>query len=916
VAVADTTSSATSADRVRYLPHFAGLDGLRGLAVAAVVLFHSDFAWAKGGYLGVSTFFTLSGFLITALLLSERGATGGISLLAFWTRRFRRLMPGAFAAIALAIVFAVVAGDAAQQRNLGGDVSASILYVANWRFIFSGQSYAALFTSAPSPLLHFWSLAIEEQFYLLYPLLAYWLLHVRVLSRQLFAAVLGGLLVVSIALTQFGGFSLDRIYYGTDTRAAEILVGALLACVFFDRRVTHRLAHDVVAQRWFAVLGAVALGSTVALWSVAGRNGGIVRDGWLPAYAVLSALIIVAVLIPHGPVRLVLELAPLRWLGLISYGVYLYHWPLFLWLDADRTNLSGAPLLAVRVAATLALSVVSYRLLEQPVRRGHRLVAVPPIRLAPVAALALIAAAVVITTRAPAPTIDFAASQRSLEASIPSDVPVRDTGLGEPPFPRMAVFGDSTAMLTGFGLNDWARTNPDKADLVGTNTLLGCGIGRGGERRDGNGEGPLAQQCNDWAITWAQTVRTTKPTIAVVQIGPWEVNDRKLDGDTEWRAPGDPIYDAFLLEEMTTAVDVLSKDGATVVWLTSPAAGEGNDGGKARAKRGVATDPVRMERLNEIIKSLPEQRPGKVGVVDLAGWLATSGVDDNALRPDGVHFSQESSPIVAEEFLGDAIITTANDIWKANNTFGDADSIAAPPPTDQSTTAPSYAPDARSMLVVGDAAAASVAPVLDGWGKSSGVAKVTSAAIGNCGFTRSVQRDNRGSLEPEPAECANAVDVWIDTIERDKPDFVVVAVAETEVTDHVFSGDSTRRGPGDPTYEQTFSAAAVRLVDAATAAGAATMWVIWPHIDPGPALPASEPARMDRLNAVINLVRGARPKSMMLIDLAAEAQNWPGGEFDPAFRSDRVVLGGGSVGDTGEWLGGAIITADTSLRTS
>ncbi|MCX7620230.1 MAG: acyltransferase, partial [Acidimicrobiales bacterium] len=186
------------------LPHFPGLDGLRGLAVLVVLLFHSGFSWAKGGFLGVSSFFTLSGFLITALLLAERRATGAIDLKAFWIRRFRRLMPAALTCLTVVAVFGLFGADGTQKRNLAGDALSAMGYVANWRFVFSGQSYADLF-AAPSPVLHFWSLAIEEQFYLLYPLLAYGVFRLVGFSRRYFGAVVLVLILASVSASFVGG---------------------------------------------------------------------------------------------------------------------------------------------------------------------------------------------------------------------------------------------------------------------------------------------------------------------------------------------------------------------------------------------------------------------------------------------------------------------------------------------------------------------------------------------------------------------------------------------------------------------------------------------------------------------------------------------------------------------------------------
>ena len=218
--------------RRELFPHRPGLDGFRGVAVLGVLCFHAGFGWARGGYLGVSAFFTLSGFLIATLLLREREVTGTVRLRAFWARRARRLLPAGLLGLVLAVAYAWVFVDPSQLASVRADVIACIGYVANWRFVFAGRSYAELFT-APSPVQHYWSLAVEEQFYLVFPLIV----AACGLTRARSCAVLATVLVVVGSASVLASFALrgpgggDRVYYGTDTRAVELLAGALLAVV-------------------------------------------------------------------------------------------------------------------------------------------------------------------------------------------------------------------------------------------------------------------------------------------------------------------------------------------------------------------------------------------------------------------------------------------------------------------------------------------------------------------------------------------------------------------------------------------------------------------------------------------------------------------------------------------------------------
>jgi len=208
------------------------------VAVGAVLAFHTGFGWARGGFLGVSTFFTLSGFLITTLLLTEATATGRIRLRAFWARRFRRLLPAAMLTLGGIVLFGALVADANQLRSLRGDVLAALADVANWRFVFTGNSYADLFAK-PSPVQHFWSLAIEEQFYATFPVVVAGVVAIRRRPRPALFVVLASLAAVSITLMfvlRDPGRDVGRVYYGTDTRAVELLAGALLAIVSFGPR--------------------------------------------------------------------------------------------------------------------------------------------------------------------------------------------------------------------------------------------------------------------------------------------------------------------------------------------------------------------------------------------------------------------------------------------------------------------------------------------------------------------------------------------------------------------------------------------------------------------------------------------------------------------------------------------------------
>ena len=395
----------------RRLSYQPALDGIRALAVAAVLAYHAGMPWARGGFLGVDAFFVLSGFLITSLLLAEYRAKGRIAFTAFWARRARRLLPALFLMLVGVGVYAVVFAKPDELDRLRADALTTIGYVANWRPVFSGESYFDQF-SVPSPLRHTWSLAIEEQWYAFWPLLLFVILRLR-------GGSLRATLAVSLALAAGSALLMallfqpmhdpSRVYYGTDTRAQSLLVGALLAMLLLQRGPV-RSAPARWTLQGVAVLCVVFIGF---VWARADDNSSLLYRGGFLVLATSVAVVIAASVQPGvSVVGRVLSLPPLRGLGLISYGVYLWHWPIYLVLTPGRTGWDDYPLFALRVAATLAISIVSYRLLEMPVRRGAFRQWKVSWTLAPAAA-ACVAVALVIVTRGGAPTFSVPSASSS-----------------------------------------------------------------------------------------------------------------------------------------------------------------------------------------------------------------------------------------------------------------------------------------------------------------------------------------------------------------------------------------------------------------------------------------------------------------------------------------------------------------------
>jgi peptidoglycan/LPS O-acetylase OafA/YrhL/lysophospholipase L1-like esterase len=354
------------------LGHLSGLDGLRAIAVLAVLLYHSDLDIMPGGFLGVDVFFVISGYLITALLLREFADRGRISLRGFWLRRARRLLPAVFVLLGGVVVFALIALPDEVAR-LRADVAAALTYITNWWLIFHQESYFEA-VGRPSPLGHLWSLAVEEQFYLLWPPILLGLL--VALRRQ-------GALIVTILLAWASAIWMmvlydpnvdpSRVYFGTDTRTFALLIGAALAFVWVP---VASGAHPLRSLRRPRITGSdvvatAGLAGLAFLFLNLSAYDELLYLGGFQFVAILSAIVIAAVVRPSGLVGRLLDTAPMRWLGHRSYSIYLWHWPVFVvtrpGIDID---LDGWTALAVRLVATLVLADLSFRFIERPIRDG------------------------------------------------------------------------------------------------------------------------------------------------------------------------------------------------------------------------------------------------------------------------------------------------------------------------------------------------------------------------------------------------------------------------------------------------------------------------------------------------------------------------------------------------------------------
>lgn len=359
--------------RVRHqaveLAYQPGIDGLRAVSVLAVIAYHAGWNFFEGGFLGVEVFFAISGYLITSLLATEYRRSRSISLRSFWARRARRLLPALYVLL-LAVIAASFLSATDYLSRLRGDVAAAFFYVSNWWQIISKDSY---FVQAGRPplLSHLWSLAVEEQFYVLFPIIA-----LACFKRFRRSRIIAGFVLVALASTVLMALlhepyhDATRVYVGTDTRLSGLLLGAALALWWTPTRL-HRESTNRVATYVLDGLGIAGLVVlAICFMRVNEFDPFVYRGGFLVVD--VATLVVVAVVV-HPAARLgaVLGWEPLRYLGTRSYGLYLWHWPIFQLTRPDLDlSLPGWLITVIRLVALVVLTEASYRLVEAPFRRG------------------------------------------------------------------------------------------------------------------------------------------------------------------------------------------------------------------------------------------------------------------------------------------------------------------------------------------------------------------------------------------------------------------------------------------------------------------------------------------------------------------------------------------------------------------
>jgi peptidoglycan/LPS O-acetylase OafA/YrhL len=618
------------------LPDVAGFDGLRALALIAVLLFHQGWDVSRGGFLGISSFFTLSGFLLATLALAEWAQTGRLALTRLWERRARRLVPAYVAVLALVIVlqYALRVGTGPGFRT---DVLWGVGWATNWHAVVADQDVAGIFLD-PSPVQHLWSLAVLAQLVVVISLLFVGLMKFAGRHWRLGGAAFGLVAVLSFLLARAtaevdgnGGLA----YYGTHTRAGEVLVGVALAYAVLNPAMRRLLGTEVgdAAVRYGAV---AALAGLAVLWSRTSLGDPKLFGGITALNAVLTAVVILAVTAP-GPAATFLGTWPLRTLGRISYTAYLVHWPIYLLIDEPRLDLPGPALFGLRAAATLAVALALHVALEQPFRTRLRM---PRPRLAGAlvgATAVVLVAAVLVPLKPPVGVslaIDDGQGPGDLDVVVPTGTEVAS----------IALVGDALASSIAPGFAVWNEEHEDDQVRLDTHVTDDCPPGAPGPVRLAGETIGEQTACTGWEPRLPELLDATSADVVVVVTGLGELGDREIDG--AWRHLGDPLYDSWLATQLGELADELADAGAPVLWAAIPHVRlPGADGDWTRYPE---NDPRRVDRYNELVRAAAEGHD--LDVVDMTAWaqeLPRGGEFSADYRQDGATFTEAGARVAA-----------------------------------------------------------------------------------------------------------------------------------------------------------------------------------------------------------------------------------------------------------------------------
>jgi peptidoglycan/LPS O-acetylase OafA/YrhL len=668
-----------------------GLDGLRAISVIAVILYHAGFGWMHGGFLGVEVFFVVSGYLITSLLIEEREKSGGIRLRQFWLRRARRLLPALFAVLIAIGAWVALFGSNQQQSDLHRDLLPGIFYFANWGQIFGGAQYFGNF----SPLRHLWSLAVEEQWYLLWPLM--FVLITRSNKRNTdvgrwILAVAGFVMILTWWLASPELLTSDRtnfLYLSTLTRCSGLLLGAGAAFLWRPWR-----ARAAAASRSGLTLNVAAIAATALLvyfFTTAHLTDRSIYRWQLAAVSILSLVVVAAVVHPAALVaRSFFSMPALVGLGKRSYGVYLWSWPISVLCGAyvgSWTRFIWA------MSVTIVVSEFSYVYIETPIRKGAlrrwfqrtrdsdwstRTIAAGVVGLVVVVALGAFYSgvdsfdraaggddvAIDLTKVLPTGSVNGATSTTALAdldvvapdgsatpasvvaaSVVTSSTPVTVAPVQPAGPARMVIVGDSQAHALAINL----PSGIESAFTISDGSVEGCSVYEDGTvRSQRSGFSRSFADCGGWADKWGSAASDSDAQLALVVLGAWDVFDVEVDG--QLIAFNTPAADQRFTDNLGLGVAALRNAGAKVALLEVPCMRPTDVKGAGVPALPERADDARVAHLNDLLRQVAATDPGNVSFVSgPPEWCNDPAIaSDLGYRWDGVHVYKPGAKLIYE----------------------------------------------------------------------------------------------------------------------------------------------------------------------------------------------------------------------------------------------------------------------------
>lgn len=626
-----STRPAPAARRTRsaVAAHRPALDGIRALAILLVMAFHGLNDQPRGGFFSVDVFFVLSGYLIAGLLMSEYRAWGNLDLVRFYVRRARRLLPGLVATvIGITLICPLVVDDNA-LATMRSDGLATLFYVANWHFIETGQSYFGQFGD-PSPYRQMWTLAIEEQFYIVLPVTMLIVLRLTRRRPSWRPWVFAGLAAASALWTAHlfvPGQDPSRMYYGTDCRAQDLLLGSALA-IWMARADTRRLGTH---RGRLGILGAAGCLAMTAFFVLVGDHDAFTYRGGFLLFVLATCAVIASIeLDQRGPVARLFGLRPFPWVGKISYGLYLWHWPVFVMISPAHTALHGFTLLVVRFAVSFALGTASFYLLEEPIHRyglkrwfGRTIGTASGWTVLPLTAVLVLFA----TSSVHAGPLATATAGTTWDSAT-GNTHARD---------RVLIVGDSVGFSIGY---NFPKHRYPHAAVTG-HVRIGCGTAVQDLVVNGTPQSSSNAECAHPFSGWGAFVRQSRAQVVLWSLGGWDVFDHVIDGKIVKEES--PAYARYFRGRLDAGLKALGGQVQVLIpnvpcYHQPSYVVDGQDIAPTR------NDPKRAAALNHILRAFAAAHPKRVHIFDVASHVCPGGkftprLDGVKVREDGVHYT-------------------------------------------------------------------------------------------------------------------------------------------------------------------------------------------------------------------------------------------------------------------------------------